>query len=124
MALAPDPNGSIDYLFAWARAGGLDVAPLAGRCDLDQGLVLRLRVLERWRATGEQRGGWKVGFTSAAQWGIPVGEPANPEALSSGLAIERGDRVIVGAWARCAIETPGRWTTEFAGIGSVSVEFT
>lgn len=41
-----------------------------------------------------------------------------------GLAIEPGDHVITGAWARCAIEAPGRWTAEFTGIGSVSVEFT
>ncbi len=255
MALALDTNDTIDYLFAGARAGGFDVAPLAGRYDLDQALALQLGVLERWREAGEERGGWKVGFTSGrardllgagvrpfgyvlrsrifasaarvrlariarpslepelclvarerlagsdltaaqaraavacvaagfeinearlrgamdpaalladdlTQWGIVVGDRASPDALSPelrvrlscdgvakaeagpdyeiddpflslarlaatlhrfGLAIEPGDHVITGAWARCAIEAPGRWTAEFTGIGSVSVEFT
>lgn len=255
MALDPDSDAAIDYLFAGARSGGFDVAPLAGRFALDQGLALQLGVLERWRAAGEERGGWKVGLTSGrardmlgagfrpfgyvlrsrifandariaweritkpslepelclitrerlagpdvspeqaraavacvaagfeinearmrggtdpavliadglTQWGIVVGQRAEPEALQPGLrvelrcdgepkaevgagyaiddpflslarlaatlhrfglAIEPGDHVITGAWARCAIEAPGRWTAEFSGIGSVSVELT
>lgn len=255
MEQVPDANRTIDYLFAGARAGGFDVAPLAGRYDLEEGLALQLGVLERWRAAGDERGGWKVGFTSGrsrdmlgpgfrpfgyvlrsrifpsdarvplariarpslepelclvarerlagadvtaaearaavscvaagfeinearlrgeldpaalladglTQWGIVVGDRAAPQGLLSGLrvrlccdgalraeagpdyaiddpflslarlaatlhrfglAVEPGDHVITGAWARCAVEGSGRWTAEFGGIGSVSVEFT
>jgi 2-keto-4-pentenoate hydratase len=63
---------AVDLLYALARGGpSLESVPeeLTGYADasVDDGLALQTRVIERWRAAGEEIGGWKVGWTSRKQ---------------------------------------------------------
>jgi 2-keto-4-pentenoate hydratase len=63
------PLKAVDVLYALARGGPLlESLPseLAAYADasVDEGLALQTQVISRWRADGEEIGGWKVGWTS------------------------------------------------------------
>lgn len=91
----PDAERTIETLFVGARSGGFDVAPFAGRYDLEQGLALQLGVLERWRAAGEELGGWKVGLTSGRARDMlgpgfrPFGYVLKSRIFASGATVDR-----------------------------------
>ena len=93
-----------DLLFEGARRGVVDPALTAPSSDLDVALRIQLAVLDRWRAAGEQLGGWKSGLTSRAARDMlgkgfrPFGFMLDSRILPSGAHLKRS------AIKRCKVE--------------------